>query len=99
MEGNLKDMNRCVQLGELQPFFKDSSGRYIVLYTFIARDENDISVEKGEVVTVLNKDDPNWFWVARANTQEGFVPSVFICPAEMLLSMLNQCYYYPVNYI
>lgn len=33
------------------PFSKDPSGRYIVLYTFIARDENDVSVERGEFVT------------------------------------------------
>lgn len=33
------------------PFAKDPSGRYIVLYTFIARDENDVSVERGEFVT------------------------------------------------
>lgn len=33
------------------PFAKDICGRYIVLYTFIARDENDVSVERGEFVT------------------------------------------------
>uniref|UniRef100_A0A182U307 SH3 domain-containing protein n=1 Tax=Anopheles melas TaxID=34690 RepID=A0A182U307_9DIPT len=48
------------------PFAKDPSGRYIVLYTFIARDENDVSVERGEFVTVLNREDPEWFWIAQA---------------------------------
>lgn len=33
------------------PFSKDPSGLYVVLYTFIARDENDVSVERGEYVT------------------------------------------------
>lgn len=36
---------------DMLPFCKDPSGRYIVLYTFIARDENDVSVERGEFVT------------------------------------------------
>lgn len=36
---------------DMLPFSKDPSGRYIVLYTFIARDENDVSVERGEFVT------------------------------------------------
>lgn len=36
---------------DMIPFSKDPSGRYIVLYTFIARDENDVSVERGEFVT------------------------------------------------
>jgi hypothetical protein len=85
------------------PFCKDPSGRYIVLYTFIARDENDVSVERGEFVTgesddnwrnidfnlillpVLNKEDPDWYWIVRTDGQEGFVPSAFVYPAENIL--------------
>lgn len=39
---------------DMLPFSKDPSGRYIVLYTFIARDENDVSVERGEFVTGIS---------------------------------------------
>ncbi|KFB35595.1 hypothetical protein ZHAS_00002439 [Anopheles sinensis] len=67
------------------PFAKDPSGRYIVLYTFIARDENDVSVERGEFVTVLNREDPEWFWIVRSDGQEGFIPSGFVYPAENIL--------------
>lgn len=67
------------------PFAKDPSGRYIVLYTFIARDENDVSVERGEFVTVLNREDPEWFWIVRSDGQEGFIPSGFVYPAEQIL--------------
>lgn len=67
------------------PFAKDPSGRYIVLYTFIARDENDVSVERGEFVTVLNREDPDWFWIVRSDGQEGFIPSGFVYPAENIL--------------
>jgi Variant SH3 domain len=67
------------------PFAKDPSGRFIVLYTFIARDENDVSVERGEFVTVLNKEDPDWYWIVRTDGQEGFVPSAFVYPAENIL--------------
>ena len=79
--------------------------RFIVLYSYHAQDENDLSVERGQCVTVLNKvnmlkntmivvglkhsswfwfqninfsvlqDDPEWFWVVRADAQEGFVPA------------------------
>lgn len=67
------------------PFAKDPSGRYIVLYTFIARDENDVSVERGEFVTVLNREDPDWFWIVRSDGQEGFIPSGFVYLAEQIL--------------
>nr|CAD7199822.1 unnamed protein product [Timema douglasi] len=69
---------------DIHPFFKDPSGRYIVLYTFIARDENDVSVERGEFVTVLNREDPDWYWIVRSDGQEGFVPSGFVYPAHVI---------------
>ncbi|KAL0266475.1 UNVERIFIED_CONTAM: hypothetical protein PYX00_008995 [Menopon gallinae] len=75
---------------EIHPFSKDPSGRYIVLYTFIARDENDVSVERGEFVTVLNREDPDWFWIVRSDGQEGFVPSGFVYPADVIQGHLNE---------
>ncbi|EFA04249.1 SH3 domain-containing protein Dlish [Tribolium castaneum] len=70
---------------DMLPFSKDPSGRYIVLYTFIARDENDVSVERGEFVTVLNKEDPDWYWIVRSDGQEGFIPSGFVYPADNVI--------------
>ncbi|CAH0758711.1 unnamed protein product [Diatraea saccharalis] len=67
--------------GEACPFSKDPSGRYVVLYTFTARDENDVDVERGEFVTVLNREDPDWYWIVRSDGQEGFIPSGFVYPA------------------
>ncbi|XP_056630828.1 SH3 domain-containing protein Dlish [Diorhabda carinulata] len=79
---------------DMIPFSKDPSGRYIVLYTFIARDENDVSVERGEFVTVLNREDPDWYWIVRSDGQEGFIPSGFVYPADNViqghLSSTNQ---------
>ncbi|KAK8732057.1 hypothetical protein OTU49_007165, partial [Cherax quadricarinatus] len=75
---------------DIHPFFKDPAGRYIVLYTFIARDENDVSVERGEFVTVLNREDPDWYWVLRSDGQEGFVPSGFVYPADVIQDHLEQ---------
>nr|CAD7393730.1 unnamed protein product [Timema cristinae] len=74
---------------DIHPFFKDPSGRYIVLYTFIARDENDVSVERGEFVTVLNREDPDWYWIVRSDGQEGFVPSGFVYPAHVIQGDLD----------
>lgn len=78
---------------DVHPFFKDPAGRYLVLYTFIARDENDVSVERGEFVTVLNKDDPDWYWIVRTDGQEGFIPSGFVCPADMIQGLHRFLFY------
>lgn len=57
-----------------------SPTRFIALYKFTARDENDVNVERGEILTVLNKDDSDWLFVRRSDGQEGFVPSAFVYP-------------------
>lgn len=56
------------------------------MYSFIARDENDVSVERGDFVTVLNREDPDWYWIVRSDGLEGFVPSGFVYPADVLQS-------------
>jgi len=72
------------QSPEIHPFFKDSFGKFIVLYSYHAQDENDLSVERGQLVTLLNKDDPEWLWVVRGDGHEGFVPSGFIYPLDAI---------------
>ena len=55
---------------EIHPFFKDSFGKFIVLYSYLAQDENDLSVERGQLVTLLNKVDKTrpQFGAAREKT-------------------------------
>lgn len=84
LQNNLKHSQASLN-SEPDFFSKDDKGRYIVLYTFIARDENDVSVERGEFVTVLNKEDVDWYWVVRTDGNEGFVPSAFVYLAENIL--------------
>lgn len=43
-----------------------------------------MSVERGEFVTVLNREDPDWYWIVRSDGQEGFVPSGFVYPADVI---------------
>lgn len=117
MQGSLLKQSQASLSSEpdFLPFAKDICGRYIVLYTFIARDENDVSVERGEFVTgiclslvlideseilivnyvfnfpfkVLNREDPEWFWIVRSDGQEGFIPSGFVYPADNVLQQNN----------
>lgn len=37
------------------------------------------------VFTVLNREDPEWFWIVRSDGQEGFIPSGFVYPADNVL--------------
>lgn len=72
---------------EVQPnvsrFRKVMWGVFLVVADFRAVDENEISIIKGERVSLLNHDDPHWHWVVRlGNSEEGFVPK--ICLREHL---------------
>lgn len=59
-------------------FRKFENEAVMVLFDFRAADENDLNVYRGEVVTVLNRDDEDWWWVMRADGEEGFIPSSYV---------------------
>lgn len=63
-------------------FVKKPQGHYVALYRFEVCVEDDVGVEPGDMLVVLNKDDPDWYWVRVPNGSEGFVPSNYIVPFE-----------------
>lgn len=69
---------------EVSTFRKTLHGQFIVLFDFEAQDENDIGVERAELVQVLNIEDPDWSWIKKYNGEEGFVPKSYICPVGPL---------------
>lgn len=34
---------------------------------------------------MLNKEDPDWYWIVRSDGQEGFIPSGFVYPADNVI--------------
>ena len=77
--GSSKSVNSD-SVTEVKTYIKEPCGKCLVVFEFHVEDENDVRVDKGEVVTALNKDDPQWTWVRKLSGQEGFVPSSFMCP-------------------
>lgn len=35
--------------------------------------------------SVLNREDPDWYWIVRSDGQEGFIPSGFVYPADNVI--------------
>ncbi|GBO45134.1 SH3 domain-containing protein Dlish [Araneus ventricosus] len=66
------------------PIFHRSCWKVYCPKYFIVRDENDVSVERGEFVTMLNREYHDWFWIVQSDRQEGFVPSAFVYPADVI---------------
>ncbi|CAD6184960.1 unnamed protein product [Caenorhabditis auriculariae] len=62
--------------GEL--FVTKPEAKTIVIYSFNGQKTDDLSVEAGESVTVLNTTDPDWTYVSNIHNDQGFVPSTFL---------------------
>lgn len=50
----------------------------MVLFDYTAKDENDVSVCRGEIVMLLNDQDKEWVWISTEDGEEGFVPRTFV---------------------
>lgn len=76
---------------DCRPFHRVNYGLFMVTHRFVACQENDLGLDPGDYVIVLNKDDEDWYWVRRVyDNDEGFVPSRFICDYEQVKSILNK---------
>ena len=56
--------------------------RFIVLFRFGAGQDGELRVERGQFVTLLSDEDPDWWRVKRADDSEGIVPSNCLFPAS-----------------
>ncbi|XP_022091012.1 tyrosine-protein kinase Yes-like [Acanthaster planci] len=59
--------------------------KYVALYDYEARTEDDLSFLKGETLDITNNHDGDW-WLARStkNGREGYVPSNYIAPVKSI---------------
>ncbi|XP_026672719.1 intersectin-1 isoform X4 [Ceratina calcarata] len=63
--------------------------RVLALYPYEARNEDELSFNKGEVITVLAKDEEAW-WKGELNGMSGVFPSNYVSPMsdEMTIDLL-----------
>ncbi|CAL8083957.1 unnamed protein product [Calicophoron daubneyi] len=54
---------------------------YVSIFAYSARTDEELSLDKGDVVAVLNDNDPDWWFVEHMRTGgKGYVPTAFIAP-------------------
>jgi len=54
--------------------------RYIALFDFAGKEESELNLVEGQVITVTEKDESGWFYAVAIDGREGFVPEAFIEP-------------------
>lgn len=62
--------------------------RYIALFDYSARTEEDLSFNTGDILEALDKSQGEW-WIARALTgvsasREGYIPANYVAPVESI---------------
>lgn len=60
--------------------------RVRVIYDYVGENEDDVNVQAGEVVTLLNDEDIEWIWVMRKDGCEGFMPREYMLPINVCKS-------------
>ena len=48
-----------------------------MLFDYAARRPNELSINRGSQVTVLNKRDAQW-WLCKAGDREGYIPASYV---------------------
>ena len=59
-------------------FDRRPQGFALALYSYRARMEDDLPVQRGDWLVILNAGDRNWLWVRRRDGLEGFVPRSYV---------------------
>jgi len=71
--------------------------QFIALYDYVAKEEGEIDMVEGEIITLLEKDDDSGWWIGRnQNGLEGSFPSNFVEPVEII--EINKEYKVTFNY-
>ncbi|XP_070190790.1 intersectin-1-like isoform X2 [Littorina saxatilis] len=55
--------------------------RLVALYPYVAQNEDELSFEKDAVITVISRDNPDW-WQGEVSGQTGLFPSNYVTPLD-----------------
>ncbi|XP_063696613.1 spectrin alpha chain [Culicoides brevitarsis] len=61
----------------------------VALYDYTEKSPREVSIKKGEVLTLLNSNNKDW-WKVEVNDRQGFVPAAYIKKVEAGLSASQQ---------
>jgi len=69
----------------------DSVGKeaVIALYDYVEKSPREVSMKKGDVLTLLNSNNKDW-WKVEVNDRQGFVPAAYVKKSEAPLSGSQQ---------
>lgn len=64
------------------PFMLGERQYVVVLYDYVEQSPRDVSVKKGDVLTLINSNNKDW-WKVEINDRQGFVPAAYVKKIEV----------------
>jgi len=59
--------------------FSNAEGLVQALFDFNPQEEGELGFRRGDIITVTNRDDDNW-WEGNLRNQQGLFPATYVCP-------------------
>ena len=72
----------------LTRFCLSGGEKYTAVYTYAGQYEDELSFEEGDVITVLSKDEADW-WKGELNGKSGVFPSNYVEPFKCKFTSLS----------
>jgi spectrin alpha len=66
----------------------------MALYDYVEKSPREVSMKKGDVLTLLNSNNKDW-WKVEVNDRQGFVPAAYVkkidpgMPISKLINLIN----------
>ncbi|PAV81341.1 hypothetical protein WR25_09326 [Diploscapter pachys] len=58
----------------------DFESRFVqALFDFNPQEDGELAFKRGDIITLINKDDQNW-WEGTLNSRRGMFPATYVCP-------------------
>lgn len=76
---NSVSKTHSILLRSMESAFSNTHGLVQALFDFLAQEEGELAFKRGDIITVTNREDSNW-WEGSLNNQIGMFPATYVCP-------------------
>jgi len=71
-----------ILLRNMDSAFSNRRGLVQALFDFTPQEEGELGFQRGDIITVINREDENW-WEGSLNNRTGMFPATYVCPYNM----------------
>uniref|UniRef100_A0AC34QTH3 GRB2 n=1 Tax=Panagrolaimus sp. JU765 TaxID=591449 RepID=A0AC34QTH3_9BILA len=70
-----------ILLRSMDSAFSQKNPQVQALFDFTPQEDGELGFQRGDIITVTNRDDENW-WEGTCRNRRGLFPATYVCPCE-----------------